>query len=255
MLKRISGFFSRFRRLAKPVGKVRKIGSMRFFRTPAGAHVIVFPVCKFPLPHLIPENWDAEQKSEDIGNVRAVFQIDKLVNGTKTGFYVKSPERMFTRDLGWIKSGDVWHQIWEAEQGKVIQFKPGAEKAVERMASKEAKILLQLTKSGIKTEYPFALVVHANGERQLLTTPVVRWTPASKERPRFADEKFEEKIGKAGLESVDFDLHNLIAGEEGINIIDVHRWKGAGTEKYMRTLIEALQKQLEKQKKKASGED
>ncbi|MDP3742283.1 MAG: hypothetical protein Q8R15_03145 [Candidatus Micrarchaeota archaeon] len=239
--------------LVKP-GKIRQRGSIKFFKTPAGSHVIVLPTCSVPHESLIPENW---HDAQDVGHMRRVTSVTGLkelgkpgkhlqildLAGKPTTLYVKSPERLF-HSFGELHHGNPWLAYPDS---KVLAAKlPEGDIRVEKQAVWEARILLGLVQGGVKAEEPQAILVHADGTREVVTKKVNRNVdyPLNPSRIR-------EQLRSRPFRAIDAGEHNLIPTEHGTQIIDVNRWEFPPfSDTYKKRLIEAVLEEVEKQKKK-----
>ncbi|MDP3742468.1 MAG: hypothetical protein Q8R15_04080 [Candidatus Micrarchaeota archaeon] len=229
--------------------KIRKRGSLRYFKTPSGSHVIVLPTCTVPLEHLVRENWYG---GENVGNFRQVKKITHVQNGAllkdskgnPTELYVKSPEREFNIDSGSIHG--IWRDILDVENFKSHVSLKG-ETRVEKQAVWEARILLGLAQNGINAEEPQAIVIYPGGNREVITK--------GKEGIAFA---FPEQIKRLirvarskGFTPDDLHSGNVISDEDdNHSIIDVNRWTWPPfTNEYKKRLITAVGEEIKRQKR------
>ncbi len=231
--------------------KVRRRGSIRFFKTPSGNHVIVLPTCSVPVEYLARENWLYYFHE---GHVRKVSSVQRLRNsepitdheGKEVVLYAKGPERYYAN----------WHEIsasvpWnQALDERRVEMTTG-DVRVEKQATWEARILLGLLHKGIKAEEPQAIVIHRNGSREVITKGIAGEEP---QQGFLKDRHLKERATNAGFVPVDLSSGNVIEDPHGDHhIIDVNRWGWPPfTDIYKKRLIRAIHEEIEKQKPKGN---
>ncbi len=271
--------------------EIRKYKSMRFFETPEGSHVMIFPKCRIPAKYLVPENWDEAESKSNVGNMRQVRRITQLHNsseirdkaGKVTQLYAKSPERTFSQyalNFGGENPEHIWNNARTWGGGPDPNGIKLEGKFIERQVDWEARILLGLRKNKIRAEEPQAIVIHPNGQRELIVRGI-------REQPRFltGKEMQEVKDGKRklppfnqidmtrlrqrvrGIGFVPIDLgfserdinddgdmgdtrKNIIYDDEGNgHVTDVNRWRWAPhTDAYRKKLMDAVIKEIARRK-------
>lgn len=239
-------FWKRWAKLASPK-KIRKKGSIRFFETPSGNHVIALPTCTVPLEHLIEENW---HRPVQVGVTRKVLKVGKLrntkpireENGIETRLFVKSPETIFRSD------GQGWWTNENYSKTALVSVDP-RDLRVAKQATWEARILLQLLGQNFPAEVPQAIIIKKDGSRQVITMEV----PG--EHPRYfnaySPDDAKGRLRGLGFVPRDVGEHNVIR-KDGTNVhIDVNRWEFPPlTDVYKKRLVQAIKEQIEREKAK-----
>ncbi len=251
--------------------KVRRHKSLRFFKTPGGSHVIILPNCRIPAQYLVPENWDENESKSNLGNMRQVKKITHLRNSKKiqdksggaVHFYVKSPERAFAlRTAMFLGGKENPYGLWNNPNRQGVALSGNL---VERLVNYEARILLGLKINKIRAEEPQAIVIHSNGQKELIIRgiktplmPPLRETEEVRVGKRRVGKKpldvneLKEKVGKIGMIPADLGgtRHNIVYDRKGRgHVIDVNRWIWPPhTDKYREALLDAVAREIERLK-------
>lgn len=209
-------------------GRVRRSGSLRWFKTPGGSHVIVFPKCRYPLEALAQENWGAHPSS--VGRSRTVFFHDQLANGepirdnegAERGLYVKNPERDFYGHEEPVRNGQYWFGQHGYRSGiRGVGVSGGA---VEHFLDLEARTLLYLMDRGLRVEEPQAIIIDPDGRKLLVTHEVGRDSPRYGTRDPDFIESTDRMLRELGIEIPDFKPHNMRDDDAGNpHVLDVFR--------------------------------
>ncbi len=237
---------------------VRRFKSIRHFKTPSGSHVIVLPTCSVALKHLVEENWTQAERGKDIGHVRKVARISRIVqlpsgrlirdrHGKKTVLYVKSPERDFDVDP---VLGDDGPWVWNVARKPVhVEI---ADIRIEKQATWEARILLGLKQKGIRAEVPQAIVIDKDGRRKVITKGISKSGDVEFNTTRFYEniERVKKRVAESGFIEADLRPTNVIEDSEGVQVFDVNRWEWPPfTNEYRKRLIAAVHEEAKKGKK------
>lgn len=223
--------------------RIRRHGELEHFRTPSGVRVILLPTRTVPHEQLIPDNWEHQSKVP-VGNRRIVYNVTRLIDGTKVDLYAKQPERYFTADRKRLKTSDPW---WggakSGEKSLFIRNHP----LVERLAAYEAMILMHWIRSGYAGEIPQAILFHPTGVRELVVAGARRSTDRFQLRHLSVNE-VPEAARTIGLTPHDASQFNTNQDEEGRNnVIDVSRWEWPRfTDAYRRRLVALIDRELKK---------
>ncbi len=194
-----------------------KFGGYESYESPAGDLITVFSTCSIPLAYLNRENWASVG---DMGNSRAVYSVDSLIDGTKPHIVVKTPERIFTKEEMFLKTGSPW---WGGPRTRERKVRIENNPIVEAQTFWEAVILLELNRHGIRAEVPQALLRNAQGSTKLVVNEIDvlhDHTETVGIRPTF---NIIHDIGLVPAD--DWKGQNLLKDSLGqIWIIDVNRW-------------------------------
>ena len=178
-----------------------------------GTLIQVFSSHTLPLSHLLEENWAVVHPC---GHFRSVRRVTRLKDGTSTGIYVKSAERVFTTEPRKLAKGIFW---WGGSRSGEKPIFILNQSIVEERTVWEAVYLLELDRLGISAEKPQALVTHTNGDKELLVAEV---HSSSFTNCLEYDARLIETLTRVGF--LPNDLQAL-ANCSGRHIIDVNRWE------------------------------
>ena len=226
--------------------KVRRVGNVRFFKTPAGSKVIMLPTCTVPPEHLIKENWDAKS-IVPYRSLRNVLSVSHLVNGKKITdtagkefpFFVKGSERYF------YPFAPHWAPRFVSGSA---DFSNLVDSRVEKQVVREARLLLELAHSNIRAEVPQAFAIHSDGRREIIVKDILGAVRARKET---IATRLRARVRRHKFIPVDLAPYNVLVDSAGNkHIIDVNRWSKLGlTDKYDRMLAKAVSDELAKRMK------
>ncbi len=227
--------------------RVRKLGSIRHFKTPSGSHVIVLPTCTVPLEYLVEENWDRKKVQVGWGNMRRITRVKGLNNGIKVDLFVKDPERRFkVRRFGILRK---LRSPWTYKDVNKRKSLSKVHLGVEKQAVREARILMGLKYSGLKAEEPQAIVIQRDGTRELIVKTIqFGEVGVSHEK----EKRLNKLVRSKGFKPNDLTERNIVQDENGNDqhIIDVNRWEWPPvTDKYKRMLLKALDEEIKLRKK------
>lgn len=219
-------------------------GPCPVYRTEAGRKLTLLPTRTVPETHLIEENWNPKQVSQDEGNFRKVRWIYQLVNGDKVSLYIKGPELIFTADQRRLEKGEIW---WGGPRSgeRYIRIR---EPVVEDQVEWESIFLLELHRHGIRAEVPQALVEDTYGKKELIVHGVdTNYDKKCEPNQPSYDELFDIIRKEIGLVPEDEGGHNLLYDKDGyLTIIDVNRWEWPPyTNDFRKRLLEAIQKRVQ----------
>lgn len=194
-------------------------GSIESYQNSRGEFISILPTCDVDIKELQSDNW---QIPVHVGNFRLVKHIEKLNDGSKTGLFVKSPERIFTTVPRLLDRGDIW---WGGPKSgeKPVQIKNSP--LIEEQILWESLTLLELLHQGIRCEVPQAILTNAKGENAL----VVKEIPTTINTVPLQGPN-ERAIANAirvctSFIPEDFGRHNCLIDLDGyLHIIDVNRW-------------------------------
>ncbi len=229
--------------------KMRRRGSLKFFKTKSGSHVIVLPNCSVSPHVLIEDNWSSAARNTNFGIARRIRLVDKLSDGSevidssgkKATLWAKAPETIFYRK----KHGGPWI-FGFVEEDKVVSLRRDIR--AQKQAMWEARILLSLLKKGKKAEIPQAIVIHPNGTREVITKGITeQFSKGISKREVTAAQR---SVALAGFVPIDLEERNLLVDERGSpRIIDVNRWEfPPHTDTYIKRLVAAIEEAAEKKK-------
>jgi len=197
------------------LAQLKNYGQCEIYITPYDTIIITLPTRTLPVSHLIEENWVAPTP---YGNVRNVFLVEQLIDGTQTNLFIKSPERLFTSNQILLGKKDFW---WggrrSGEKPLLIQNNP----AIEEQGFWEAIFLLELAKNKIKAEIPQAILITNPIEYRVIVERIERGLVIK--GPGL--QEITSSIQKLGIIPVDLSYYNIVPDRDGyIHIIDTNRW-------------------------------
>lgn len=210
--------------------RLQDYGPCELYVTPTNTVILTLPTRTMPISQFVEENWVSPAA---YGNVRNVYLVEQLTDGTRTNLFVKSPERLFNK----IHSSDFW---WggrsSGEEPLLIKNNP----AVEEQAFWEAVFLLELAKNGIKAETPQAILITDPTEYRIIVKRIEGRGPTV----RGPDPKeLASLVRELGLIPIDLSYYNLIIDRDGyLNIIDTNRWYWPPhTDNFTQRVLEAIE--------------
>jgi hypothetical protein len=199
----------------------------------SGARAFIFPETGLSTDCLNPASWDV---MTPMGNVRGVYSVDKLKDGSKPGIIIKFPERIFTREEQYLAKGKPW---WGGPRTLERRVLITGNPLVESQSIWEGLILFQLNKLGFRAEIPVAIIETAKGTNML----VIKEIPVSCDGGRGeGSPKLEELQNHGFIPAGDWQGHNLLKDVEGkVWIIDVNRWQWRPhTDQFTKKLIDLV---------------
>ncbi len=200
-------------------------------------------IVTFLLPYSIPsfdfvtENW---QKITQMGNVRKVFSIDSLLDGSDPKLVVKSPERVFTKEEFYLQKDLPWWGGARTLERKVLFHQ---NPLIERQILWETIFLLELNQKGIRAEQPLAIRQSSSGGYSLIVNKINVPSNYAAVKNVEGYPTFDEIYKKTGLKPYpDWQGHNILKDINGYQwIIDVNRWSWPGcTDNFHRELIQLI---------------
>lgn len=217
-------------------GFLSQYGKIETFTGPHDSLITLLPTCTTDPSHLISANWNIPIH---VGNCRYVKHIQALNDGTKTGLFIKSPERDFTQSPMYLKKGEVW---WGGTRSGERRIRLLTNPIVEEQTLWEAAILLELLAHNILAEVPQAVLQNNRGDCSL----VVQEIPTTAQNVHFPESELHRLTQhikeSTSLVPVDFSRHNCLVDLQGNpHIIDVNRWLWIPhTDDYRKTLLNEI---------------
>lgn len=200
-----------------------------------------FPTRTVPIEHLFRENWKTVTQ---MGNMRSVFSVDTLTDGTHPNIVVKSPEEIFTKEETFLSKGLPW---WGGPRSKERKIHLVNDTLILEQSIWEAVILSELNRNGIRAEIPQALIRTNNGKVGLIVNEIdILHSHQKRFQSQYTTDvcpNLRDIVQKTGIiPADDWTGQNTPKDNDGNTwIIDVNRWTWPPyTDKFYEQMIQTI---------------